>query len=101
VPAPEPAAPKGGNASVSTSAALAPVTAPAAAPVAAAAPRFVAAAPPPRPHLPLSLVDVHEGRLGVGLPAVELRPVYTQKEMAMYGVEQRNEVRVPVFKAAF
>lgn len=54
-----------------------------------------------RPHLPLSVVDVYDGHLAVGVPAVEIRPVYTQREMAVYGVDQKNEVRVPVFKAFF
>jgi hypothetical protein len=70
-------------------------------PAADAPPRFVAAAPPARPHLPLSVVDVYDGHLALGVPAVEVRPVYTQREIAMFGVEQKTEVRIPVFQAVF
>jgi hypothetical protein len=60
----------------------------------------------PRPeafaaHIPTSLVDLHTGRIALGLPAFELRPTYTHQEMAMYGVEQHTEVRVPLFQASF
>jgi hypothetical protein len=52
-------------------------------------------------HYALSLVDFYRGTLALGMPAVELRPRYTMQEMAMFGVEQRTEVRVPLFQAAF
>jgi hypothetical protein len=48
-----------------------------------------------------SLVDLRAANLGLGVPAVEVRPAYTTREMAMYGVEQRVEVRVPVLQASF
>jgi hypothetical protein len=53
------------------------------------------------PHLPISLVDLHEGRVALGIPAFELRPTYTQREIAMYGVTQHEELRVPLFQASF
>jgi hypothetical protein len=53
------------------------------------------------PHVPLSIVDVYKGKVGLGLPALEVRPLYSQVEMAQYGVTQGTEVRVPVFKAMF
>lgn len=53
------------------------------------------------PHVPLSIVDVYKGKVALGLPAVEVRPLYSQIEMAQYGVSQGTEVRVPVFKAMF
>jgi hypothetical protein len=56
---------------------------------------------PITPHVPLSLVDVYQGQLAMGVPAVQIRPVYTQRELALYGVQQGGEVRVPVFKAQF
>jgi hypothetical protein len=71
------------------------------------------AEPPPRvrtrmapvaavtPHIPLSIVDVNQGQLALGMPAVEVRPIYSKRELSTFGVEQKNEVRIPVFKAAF
>jgi hypothetical protein len=56
---------------------------------------------PQRPHIPLSLFDMHEGKLALGVPAVEIRQVYTQKEIAQFGVAQAREVWVPMFHAAF
>jgi hypothetical protein len=52
-------------------------------------------------HIPLSLLDVYKNRLAVGVPALELRPLYTQREVFQYGVTQGTEVHVPVFKAMF
>ena len=57
--------------------------------------------PPIVPHIALSVVDMYRGELALGVPAVELRPVYSTRELAQYGVEQRGELRVPVFKAQF
>ncbi len=54
-----------------------------------------------RPHVPLSLVDVHDGSLRMGVPAVQVLPTYTAVEMKKYGVDQRTELRVPVFQATF
>jgi hypothetical protein len=62
------------------------------------------ASEPPLPktsHVPTSLVDVYRGRLAVGVPAVEIRPVYTQEEIAKFGVTQAREVKIPVFQAVF
>jgi hypothetical protein len=53
------------------------------------------------PHIPVSLLDMYRGRLALGVPAVEVRPLYTQQEMFQYGVGQGTEVRLPVFKAMF
>lgn len=55
----------------------------------------------PRPHIPLSLVDVHEGAVRMGVPAVELRPTYSPLELKTFGVEQTTELRLPVFHATF
>ncbi len=54
-----------------------------------------------RPHVPLSLVDVHDGSLRMGVPAVQVLPAYTALEMKKYGVDQSTELRVPVFQATF
>ncbi len=53
------------------------------------------------PHVPTGLIDMFRGKLGFGLPAVEVRPLYTQSEMFRYGVAQGTEVKLPMFKATF
>lgn len=57
--------------------------------------------PMEKPHYAFSLVDVYKGSVAMGLPAVEVRPLYTHREMWKYGVEQGSEVRVPLFYAQF
>jgi hypothetical protein len=42
-----------------------------------------------------------ENGLKLGVPAVELRPTFTTAERRQYGMEQREDVRVPVFQATF
>jgi hypothetical protein len=62
----------------------------------------VAAAPPPgRPAPPTSMVDLSPGGVRLGVPAIELRPVFSTQEVRQYGMAQRDEVRVPVFRATF
>ncbi len=53
------------------------------------------------PYVPLSLVDVHEGELRMGLPVPEVRYTYSLREVKELGVPQTAELRVPVFKLAF
>jgi len=53
------------------------------------------------PHVPMSFVDVHEGAVALGVPAVEIRPMYSPEEMAKFGVAQAREVKIPVFQATF
>ncbi|APR82462.1 Hypothetical protein A7982_07811 [Minicystis rosea] len=53
------------------------------------------------PHVPVSIVDVYKGKIALGLPALEVRPLYSQSEMWKYGVTQGTEVRFPVFKSMF
>jgi len=53
------------------------------------------------PHLPMSLVDLYKGNVSLAVPMVQVRPLYTEREMWQYGVAQGTEVRVPVFKAMF
>lgn len=91
-PAVEPP-PAGGSVTVTTS------RAPRSAPVKARSGAIGQAAP--RPHLRVSLVDIHQGQLALGLPAPEVRPVYTKREIADYGQTQRHEIRVPVFQTSF
>ncbi|MCC6559077.1 MAG: hypothetical protein IT372_39640 [Polyangiaceae bacterium] len=53
--------------------------------------------------VPRGLVDLDlgEGRLALGVPAVELRPLYSRQEIFRFGVQQGQEVRFPVVRAAF
>jgi len=53
-------------------------------------------------HLnPPALIGVSASALTLGIPAVELRDVYTRSEVAMFGVSQATEVRVPVLSFLF
>ncbi|HEY5372186.1 MAG TPA: hypothetical protein VIK01_00805, partial [Polyangiaceae bacterium] len=53
-------------------------------------------------HLsPPALIGVSADALTLGVPAVELRDVYTRNEIAMFGVSQATEVRVPVLNFLF
>ncbi len=54
-----------------------------------------------RDHLAFSLVDIHRSDLAFALPAVQIRPLYSPREVWTYGVEQGTEVRVPLFHASF
>jgi hypothetical protein len=51
--------------------------------------------------MPVGLLDLDEGAFKVAVPAVELRPVYRLDELQKYGLEQKHELRVPVFSATF
>ncbi len=53
------------------------------------------------PYVPLSLVDVHENKLRMGIPVPEVHNAYTMQEVKELGVPQSTELRVPVFKLAF
>jgi hypothetical protein len=94
-PADEPPAPDGTTTTITSGGAgarsKAPHTAKLRAPLASA----------PAPHIPLSIIDLHGGRVALGLPAIEVRPLYTEREVSQFGVEQGREVRVPVFRAVF
>ena len=39
--------------------------------------------------------------LGLGAPAVEIRPLFTQRELSRFGVEQGHEVKISLFRAVF
>jgi hypothetical protein len=56
---------------------------------------------PAIPHIPMSALDIYKGKIAVGLPAFEVRPLFTQRELWQYGVAQGSEVRVPLFQAMF
>ena len=53
-------------------------------------------------HLsPPALIGVSTQALTLGVPAVEVRNVYSRNELAMYGVNQATELRVPVLSVFF
>ena len=51
--------------------------------------------------VPPALFDLSGKQLALAVPAVEIRDTYTRREVAMYGVKQQTEVRVPLFQMAF
>ena len=59
------------------------------------------AARPAFRHIPLSAVDIYNGRLALALPAVSAKPLYTEREIAQFGVAQGHEIRFPILSAAF
>ncbi len=59
------------------------------------------AARPVAPHIPLSVIDIYKGNLALGIPALELRPLYSSAELWKYGVSQGSEVRLPLFQTMF
>jgi hypothetical protein len=56
---------------------------------------------PAKLKLTASLLDLDEGAFKVAMPAVEVRPMYRLDELQKYGLEQKHELRVPVFSATF
>lgn len=54
-----------------------------------------------RPAPRMSAVDFRGDGLQLGVPAVQVQPLYTRREISEYGVKQGTEVRVPVISAAF
>ncbi len=70
--------------------------------------RHKALARAPRRTLPLdyhlsppALIGFSAQALTLGVPAIELRDVYSRNEIAMFGVSQATEVRVPVLSFLF
>ena len=59
------------------------------------------AARPVMPHIPLSVLDIYKGNLALGIPALELRPLYSSAEMWKFGLSQGSEVRLPLFQTMF
>lgn len=50
---------------------------------------------------PLSLLHVAPQGFRVGVPAVEVRPTFTDKERKQWGMAQVSEVRVPMLRVTF
>lgn len=48
-----------------------------------------------------ALLDLSGSKLAFGIPAVAIQGTYTRREMAMYGIKQQTEVRVPLIQLAF
>jgi hypothetical protein len=94
-----PAAPPPGPSPVQTPSAIpAPATAPPSNP-------GNAPTPPPagggaRPPS-LSLLDMHDGTMHLGVPVPEVRPMFSASELRQYGLAQQTEVRMPLVKIAF
>jgi hypothetical protein len=42
-----------------------------------------------------------QANLHLGLPAVEVRDMYSRSEIAKFGEKQRQELRVPLLRVAF
>ncbi len=55
----------------------------------------------PEPPAPPSLLSLRRGALSLGVPAVEIRDRFTRRELHEFGLKQRTEVRVPLFRASF
>lgn len=53
------------------------------------------------PLAPPSIVGIHPDALTLGIPAIEVRDLYTREDMFRYGVTQKAEVRVPVLSYVF
>lgn len=61
-----------------------------------------AAAPAPAPASPpQSMLDFTPGTLRIGVPAPEVRPVFTVAEQRQYGMQSAAEVRMGVVHVAF
>jgi hypothetical protein len=92
-PAPD-AAPSGGGANAR------PKSTTAAAPARARMRTRTAVLPPLR-LTPPAIVDLSPDMLALRVPALEIRGTYSEKEIAMFGVRQTAEFRVPVLNVVF
>lgn len=62
--------------------------------------------PPPAPVPPLEMTPpgvlaLDQGSLLLSMPSVEVRNMYTQRELTDYGISQQTEYRFPVFSGRF
>ena len=55
----------------------------------------------PQPAVLPALVGVGGGYLTLSVPAIEVRDVFTQRQLHEFAAKQQTEVRIPVFSAAF
>jgi hypothetical protein len=56
---------------------------------------------PPLRLTPPAIVDLSPDMLALRVPALEIRGTYSEKEIAMFGVRQTAEFRVPVLNVVF
>jgi hypothetical protein len=54
-----------------------------------------------RPQPTVGMIDVSGGEVRMGVPALQIKNMYTLEEIAKYGVEQKTEVDIPVVSASF
>lgn len=54
-----------------------------------------------RRSIPPALIGVDAAGLALGVPAVELRPLYSPEEQAKFGVAQATELRFPLVHGSF
>jgi hypothetical protein len=64
-------------------------------------PRKTARAPQSFALFNLNNVTSGHTSVEMGVPAIEVRPMYSNDEIAKFGVQQTNEVRVPVVSTSF
>lgn len=79
----------------------APAAAPAAAPAKGPTSHLHYHWAPARVTVPVALLDIDDGALRMGVPAVEVRPVYSMAELQQHGLRQEHELRFPVLAARF
>jgi hypothetical protein len=60
-----------------------------------------AAAPAPPPAAPQSMLDFSPKAVRIGVPAPEVRPVFSLAEQRQYGMQSATEVRLPVVHVQF
>jgi hypothetical protein len=70
-------------------------------PLPARKPRRAPRAPAPVPRPAFGLVDIAPERIALGLPAPEVRPLYSRAEIFRFGLTQGQELRFPVVRGAF
>ncbi len=56
---------------------------------------------PPLHLTPPAILDLSPDMVALRIPALEIRGTYTEKEIAMFGVRQTAEFRVPVLNVVF
>jgi hypothetical protein len=44
---------------------------------------------------------VHGGTLRIGVPAVDVRPVFSMADQRQYGMHAQTEVRMPMLRVVF
>ncbi|MFP6685003.1 MAG: hypothetical protein VB934_09830 [Polyangiaceae bacterium] len=54
-----------------------------------------------RRQIPLAVLGLDGSGLRPGVPAVELRPAYSLREIAHYGARQHTELHIPLLRGAF